>query len=58
MGRTNFSDQFGKIIIRHNRIGYDLNVMRQSACLLINPVTLITLLHSLIAHRWIGRQTL
>ena len=24
---------FRKIIIRHKRIGYDLNVMRQSACL-------------------------
>ena len=27
MGRTDFSDQFRKIIIRHKRIGYDLNVM-------------------------------
>ena len=36
MGRTDFSDQFRKIIIRHKRIGYDLNVMRQSACLVIN----------------------
>ena len=25
-GRTEFSDQFRKIIIRHKRIGYDLNV--------------------------------
>ena len=32
MGRTNFSDQFRKMIIRHKRIGYDLSVMRQSAC--------------------------
>ena len=32
MGKTIFSDQFRKIIIRHKRIGYDLNVMRQSAC--------------------------
>ena len=34
MGMTNFSDQFRKIIIhvRHKCIGYDLNVMRQSAC--------------------------
>ena len=32
MGRTDFSDQFQKIIIRHKRIGYDLNIMRQSAC--------------------------
>ena len=41
MGRTNFSDQFRKIIIhvRHKRIGYDLNVMRQSDCLVINPIT-------------------
>ena len=37
MGRTDFDDQFRKIIIRHKRIGYVLNVMRQSACLLINP---------------------
>ena len=34
-----FSDQFRKIIIRHKRIGYDLNVTRQSACLVINPIT-------------------
>ena len=26
MSRTDFSDQFLKIIIRHKRIGYDLNV--------------------------------
>ena len=39
MGRTDFSDQFRKIIISHKRIGYDLNVMRQSACLVINPIT-------------------
>ena len=39
MGRTDFSDQFRNIIISHKRIGYDLNVMRQSACLVINPIT-------------------
>ena len=32
MGRTDFSDQFRKIIIPHKRISYDLNVMGQSAC--------------------------
>ena len=40
MGRPYFSDQFRKIIICHKRFGYDLNVMRQSACLVINPITL------------------
>ena len=36
---TDFSDQFRKIMMRYKRIGYNLNVMRQSACLVINPIT-------------------
>ena len=39
MSRTDFSDQSRKIIICHKHTGYDLNVMRQSACLVINPIT-------------------
>ena len=39
MGRTEFSDQVRKMIIRHKRIGYDLNVIRQSVCLVIKPIT-------------------
>ena len=39
MGRTDFSDQFRKMIIRHKRIGYNLNVMRQSACLVTILIT-------------------
>ena len=38
-GMTDFSDQFRKVIMRYKRIGYNLNVMRQSACLVINPIT-------------------
>ena len=40
-GITDFSDQFRKNtrIMRYKRIGYNLNVMRQSACLVINPIT-------------------
>ena len=38
MDRTDFSDQFRKKIL-HKRISYDLNVMQQSACLVINPIT-------------------
>ena len=34
-----FLISFGKIIIRHKRIDYDLNVMRQSECIVINPIT-------------------
>ena len=36
---TDFSDQFRKNIMRYKHIGYNLNVMRQSACLVINPIT-------------------
>ena len=35
---TDFSDQFRKILMRYKRID-NLNVMRQSACLVINPIT-------------------
>ena len=35
---TVFPDQFRKIIMRYKRSGYNLNVMRQSACL-VNPIT-------------------
>ena len=38
-GMTDFSDQCRKNIMRYKRIGYNLNVMRQSACLVINPIT-------------------
>ena len=37
MGRTDFSDQFRKVIIRHKR--RMAMIMRHSACLVINPIT-------------------
>ena len=37
-GRADFSDQFRKIIVRYKRIGYNINIMGQSACLVFNPV--------------------
>ena len=37
--RNDFSFQFRKIISRYRRTGYNLNVMRQSACLDFNPIT-------------------
>ena len=41
VGRTDFSDQLRNIIIRYKYIGYNVNVMRQYACLVINPITVI-----------------
>ena len=39
VGRNVFSDQFRKIIIRYKRIGYNMNVMRQTVCFVVSPVT-------------------
>ena len=38
IGRIFFLFKSDKIITRYRRIGYDLNVMRQSACLVFNPI--------------------
>ena len=37
-GMTDVSGQFGKIIMCYKRIWYNLNAMRQSACLVFNPI--------------------
>ena len=37
--KPNFSDQFKKIVKRYIRVGYNLDIMRQSACLVLNPIT-------------------
>ena len=39
IGWNDFSFQFRKIITRYRLIGNNLNVMRQSACLVFNPTT-------------------
>ena len=39
VGKPNFSDQYKKIIKRYIKVGYNLDVMRQSACLVLNPTT-------------------
>ena len=39
VGKTNFSEQFRKLINRYKRTGYNPYVMRQTACLVINPTS-------------------
>ena len=39
VSRAEFSDQFRIIIASYKRIGYNINIMRQSACLVFNPIT-------------------
>ena len=37
--RPNVSDQFKKIVKRYIRVGYNLDIMRQSACIVLTPIT-------------------
>ena len=56
VGRADFSDQFRKIIVRYKRIGYNINKMRQSACLVFNPMT-VNNFASLFNCRPVGRAS-
>ena len=58
VGFNNFSAQFIKIISHYKKIGYNINELQQTACLVVNPSRLATLLSSLIARRWVGLQNL
>ena len=39
VGSNNFSAQFIKIISHYQKIGYNINVLQQTACLVVNPIT-------------------
>ena len=38
IGNPNFSDLFKRIISRFRRAGYTVDIMRQTACLVFNPI--------------------
>ena len=54
--RADFTDQFRKVIIRGKRPGYNINVMRQSACLVINRI-MIDNFASLLSCTLVGRAS-
>ena len=39
VGKPSFCDQFKNIVKRYIRVGYNLNSIQQSACLILNPIT-------------------
>ena len=39
VGKSNFAEQFRKLINRYKRTGYNPYIMRQTACLVVNPFT-------------------
>ena len=38
IGKNYFPYHFKKIVVRYKKIGYNINVMRQTACLVVNPI--------------------
>ena len=38
IGKNDFLYHFKKIIVRYKKIGYNINVMRQTVCLVVNPI--------------------
>ena len=38
VGSDNFSAQFIKIISHHKKIGYNIDALQQTACLVVNPI--------------------
>ena len=53
IGKYDLTYHFKKIIVRYKKIGYNIDVLRQTACLVVNPikVNVTTLLTSFIARR-------
>ena len=56
-GNPNFSNLFKRIVDRFKRAGYSLDIMRQTACIILTQSWLKAMLHSLVAWRWFRPQT-
>ena len=57
IGNPNFSNLLKRIVNRFRRAGYSLDIMRQTACLVLTQSWLKAMLHSLVARRWFRPQT-
>ena len=38
IGKNDFPYHFKKIVVRYKKNGYNINVLRQTACLVVNPI--------------------
>ena len=38
IGENDFPFHFKKLIVRYKKIGYNINVLQQTACLVVNPI--------------------
>ena len=40
IGKNDFPYHFKKIIVRYKKIGYNTDVLQQTACLVVNPINI------------------
>ena len=45
IGKNDFPYHFKKIIVRYKKIGYNIDVLRQTACWVVNPITFDSFAH-------------
>ena len=57
IGNPNFYDLLRRIVKRFRRTGYNLDIMRQTACLVLTQSWLMTMQHYLVARRWFRPET-
>ena len=58
VGSYNFSAQFIKMISHYKKIGYNINVLQQTAHLVVNKITVGNFAFLFNARWWVGLQTL
>ena len=58
VGTSNFLAQSIKIISHYKKIGYNINVLQQITCLVVNPITVGNFAFLFIARRWVELQTI
>ena len=37
-GKNDFPYHFKNVVVRYKKIGYNIDVLRQTACLVVNPI--------------------
>ena len=52
IGNPNFSDLFERIVNRFKKVRSNLDIMRQTLCIVFIPIMVESWLHSLAARRW------
>ena len=56
VGSYHFSAQLNKMIYHFKKNDYSIDVLQQTACLVVNKNMVVILLSSLIARLWVGLQ--